>query len=217
MQITEVDVDVGVDADAGVLSHLLALIPGQRAAQFIGQGFDHFDHFGGHNVGGDTDMPRSAWGSCGKPFEGMEVRIVDPDSGLPVPAGTVGMIQIRGPHTLRGVCRRSREDLFTADGFYPTGDVGHLDDGFMFYHGRSDDMFKVSGATVYPSEVEQALRTLDGVDNAFVTNSRHSRRPGSRGGGVRHRHHDTRAAARPQPKTAELLQGSDGVAVGGLR
>ncbi|HVQ52747.1 MAG TPA: long-chain fatty acid--CoA ligase, partial [Mycobacterium sp.] len=43
-------------------------------------------------------------------------------------------------------------------------------DGFMFYHGRSDDMFKVSGATVYPSEVEQALRTIDGVENAFVTN-----------------------------------------------
>ncbi len=39
----------------------------------------------------------------------------------------------------------------------------------MFYHGRSDDMFKVSGATVYPSEVEQALRTIDGVENAFVT------------------------------------------------
>ena len=39
----------------------------------------------------------------------------------------------------------------------------------MFYHGRSDDMFKVSGATVYPSEVEQALRNIDGVENAFVT------------------------------------------------
>ena len=119
----------------------------------------------------DTDMPRSARGSCGRPFEGMEVRIVDSESGRPVRAGTVGMIQVRGPHTLRGVCRRSREDLFTADGFYPTGDLGHLDaDGFMFYHGRSDDMFKVSGATVYPNEVEQALRTIDGVDNAFVTN-----------------------------------------------
>ena len=80
------------------------------------------------------------------------------------------MIQIRGPNTMRGICRRSREELFTADGFYPTGDLGHLDDdGFMFYHGRSDDMFKVSGATVYPSEVEQALRSIDGVDNAFVT------------------------------------------------
>src|SRR6476469_3178472 len=118
----------------------------------------------------DTDMPRSAWGSCGKPFAGTEVRIVDSDTGEPVPAGTVGMIQIRGPNTLRGICRRSREEVFTADGFYPTGDLGHLDDdGFMFYHGRSDDMFKVSGATVYPSEVEQALRSIDGVRNAFVT------------------------------------------------
>jgi acyl-CoA synthetase (AMP-forming)/AMP-acid ligase II len=119
----------------------------------------------------DTDMPPAAWGSCGKPFPGMEVRIVHPDSSEPVAAGTVGMIAIRGPHTLRGICRRSREELFTTDGFYPTGDLGHLDqDGFLFYHGRSDDMFKVSGATVYPGEVERALRTIDGVDNAFVTN-----------------------------------------------
>jgi acyl-CoA synthetase (AMP-forming)/AMP-acid ligase II len=119
----------------------------------------------------DTDMPRSAWGSCGKPFPGMDVRITDPDTGQPVLAGAIGMIQIRGPHILRGICRRSREELFTADGFYPTGDLGQLDDdGFLFYHGRSDDMFKISGATVYPTEVEQALREVDGVDTAVVTN-----------------------------------------------
>jgi acyl-CoA synthetase (AMP-forming)/AMP-acid ligase II len=122
----------------------------------------------------DTDMPPAAWGSCGKPFPGTEVRIVDPDdpdTGEPVTPGTVGMIQIRGPHTLRGICRRAREDVFTADGFYSTGDLGHLDaDGFLFYHGRSDDMFKVSGATVYPSEVERALRAIEGVVNAYVTN-----------------------------------------------
>jgi acyl-CoA synthetase (AMP-forming)/AMP-acid ligase II len=119
----------------------------------------------------DTDMPQSAWGSCGKPFPGMEVRVTDPDTGEPVEAGTIGMIELRGSHTLRGMCRRSREDLFTADGFYPTGDLGRLDDdGFLFYHGRSDDMFKVSGATVYPTEVEQALREIDGVESAFVTN-----------------------------------------------
>ncbi len=118
----------------------------------------------------DTDMPQSAWGSCGKPFPGMEVRITDPDTGEPTAAGSVGMIEIRGPHTLRGICRCSREDLFTADGFYPTGDLGRLDDdGFLFYHGRSDDMFKISGATVYPTEVEQALREIEGVESAFVT------------------------------------------------
>jgi acyl-CoA synthetase (AMP-forming)/AMP-acid ligase II len=140
--------------------------PGARAKLFGMT--ESFGPYCGHPA--DTDMPRPAWGSCGKPFAGIEVRIVDPDSGAPVPNGSVGMIQIRGPHIMRGICRRSREELFTADGFYPTGDLGHLDDdGFLFYHGRSDDMFKVSGATVYPSEVERALTTIDGVENAFVT------------------------------------------------
>ncbi|WP_216894247.1 class I adenylate-forming enzyme family protein [Nocardia alni] len=118
----------------------------------------------------DTDMPRSAWGSCGRPFPGMQVRIADPETGQPVPPGTVGIIQLRGPHTLRGMCRRAREDLFTADGYYPTGDLAHLDDdGFLFYHGRADDMVRVSGASVYPAEVERALRGLVGVGTAFVT------------------------------------------------
>jgi acyl-CoA synthetase (AMP-forming)/AMP-acid ligase II len=164
---------VGADLSGLRPGSLAALLPAEQRgepgarAQLFGM-TESFGPYCGYSA--DTDMPRSAWGSCGKPFDGMEVRIVDPDTGQPVPAGTVGMIQIRGPHTLRGMCRRGREDLFTPDGYYPTGDLGHLDgDGFMFYHGRSDDMFKVSGATVYPSEVEQALRTIDGVQNAFVT------------------------------------------------
>lgn len=140
--------------------------PGARARLFGMT--ESFGPFCGYPA--DTDMPRSAWGSCGKPFDGMDVRILDPSDGTPVPPGTIGEIQIRGPHVMRGICRRRRDEIFTADGFYPTGDLGHLDDdGFMFYHGRSDDMFKVSGATVYPSEVEQALRSIDGVDGAFVT------------------------------------------------
>jgi acyl-CoA synthetase (AMP-forming)/AMP-acid ligase II len=165
---------VGADLSALQAGSLQALLPpGQRArpgarATLFGM-TEAFGPYCGYPA--DTDMPASAWGSCGKPFAGMEVRIVDPDSGAPVAAGGVGMIAIRGPHTLRGICGRTREDLFTADGFYLTGDLGHLDeDGFLFYHGRSDDMFKVSGATVYPSEVERALRTIDGVDYAVVTN-----------------------------------------------
>jgi acyl-CoA synthetase (AMP-forming)/AMP-acid ligase II len=150
-----------------------ALLPAEQRAQPSARAtlFGMTEAFGPYcGYPADTDMPRSAWGSCGKPFPGMEVRVTDPDSGELLPAGSIGIIQIRGPHTLRGICRRSREDLFTADGFYSTGDLGRLDDGFMFYHGRSDDMFKVNGATVYPTEVEQALRDIDGVDNAYVTN-----------------------------------------------
>lgn len=119
----------------------------------------------------DTDLPESAWGSCGKPFDGMDVRIVDTESGAPLSPGQTGAIQIRGPHVMRGLCRRGREDVFTADGYYPTGDLGYLDsDGFLFYRGRSDDMFKVRGATVYPSEVQRALRSAPGVRAAYVVN-----------------------------------------------
>jgi acyl-CoA synthetase (AMP-forming)/AMP-acid ligase II len=164
----------GVDLSALRPGSLEALLPPEQRAQPGARAtlFGMTEAFGPYcGYPADTDMPATAWGSCGKPFAGTEVRIVDTDSGEPVTAGTAGMIQLRGPHTLRGICGRSREELFTADGFYPTGDLGHLDeDGFLFYHGRSDDMFKVSGATVYPSEVERALRTVDGIDNAFVTN-----------------------------------------------
>ncbi|MFC3960724.1 class I adenylate-forming enzyme family protein [Nocardia jiangsuensis] len=112
----------------------------------------------------DTDMPEQAWGSCGRPFPGTEIRI---DSPAP---GEIGEILIRGPHILRGRCGRTREELFTPDGYYRTGDLGRLDDaGFLFYHGRSDDMVKVSGATVYPGEVERALRSLPAVAQAYVT------------------------------------------------
>lgn len=76
----------------------------------------------------------------------------------------------RTAHAARHLRPPARRALHP-DGFYSTGDLGHLDEqGFLFYHGRSDDMFKVSGATVYPSEVERALRTIDGVAQAFVTN-----------------------------------------------
>ncbi|MBB2991612.1 acyl-CoA synthetase (AMP-forming)/AMP-acid ligase II [Mycolicibacterium iranicum] len=141
--------------------------PGARARLFGMT--ESFGPYSGYPA--DTDMPQDAWGSCGKPFDGTQVRIVDPDSGEELPAGEVGMIQLRGPHTLRGICGRTRDEVFTADGYYPTGDLGHLSpQGFPFYHGRCDDMFKVNGATVYPAEVERALRTLPGVRAAYATN-----------------------------------------------
>ncbi len=193
---------VGADLSALQAGSLQALLPPDQRAQPGARAtlFGMTEAFGPYcGYPADTDMPTTAWGSCGKPFPGMEVRIVDPDSGDPVAAGTAGIIQIRGPHTLRGICGRSREDLFTADGFYPTGDLGHLDgDGFLFYHGRSDDMFKVSGATVYPNEVERALRTIDGVDNAYVTNV-----PGAAGERV-----GAAVVCGTQALTAEQLRGS---------
>ncbi|ORV41176.1 AMP-binding protein [Mycolicibacter engbaekii] len=164
------------DADLSALQpgSLDALLPPELRAEPGARAnlFGMTESFGPYcGYAADTDLPRSAWGSCGKPFAGMDLRIVDSQTGAPVAAETVGTIALRGPHTLRGICGRSREQTFTADGYYPTGDLGRLDkDGFLYYHGRSDDMFKVSGATVYPSEVEKALRSITGVRDAVVVN-----------------------------------------------
>jgi acyl-CoA synthetase (AMP-forming)/AMP-acid ligase II len=119
----------------------------------------------------DTDMPESKRGSCGRPFDGVEVRVVDPQTGAVLAPGEQGEIQLRGPNLMRGMCGRLRSEVFTVDGFYPTRDLGRLDDdGYLWYDGRRDDMFKVKGATVYPIEVENALRATPGVKQAFVTN-----------------------------------------------
>jgi acyl-CoA synthetase (AMP-forming)/AMP-acid ligase II len=119
----------------------------------------------------DTDLPTDKHGSCGRPFEGVEVRIFETDSGVECPAGVDGEIGVRGPNVMRAICGRTRTETFDGDGFYHTGDLGKLDtDGYLWYGGRRDDMFKVKGATVYPSEVEEALRGVHGVRQAFVTN-----------------------------------------------
>jgi acyl-CoA synthetase (AMP-forming)/AMP-acid ligase II len=118
----------------------------------------------------DTDLPPAARGSCGRPFAGVEVRVVDTRSGAECPPGEVGEIRLRGPNVLRAICGRTRDATFDTGGWYPTGDLGAVDAaGYLWYHGRLDDMVKVRGATVYPTEVESALRAVPGVRQAHVT------------------------------------------------
>ena len=66
------------------------------------------------------------------------------------------------------------------DGVLHTGDKGYLDEaGFLYLSGRSDDLLKISGEKVYPSEVENALEMIDGVEESAVialTDERHGAR-----------------------------------------
>jgi acyl-CoA synthetase (AMP-forming)/AMP-acid ligase II len=66
--------------------------------------------------------------------------------------------------------KREREEVFTADGYYRTGDCGiRYDDGWIKFTGRLGDLIKTSGGTnVTPSEVERALADCDGVLEAYV-------------------------------------------------
>lgn len=118
----------------------------------------------------DRDLPTDERGSCGQPFAGVEVTIVAPEPAAPCAPGEVGEIHVRGPNVMRAIRGRTRDATFGADGSYATGDLGSLDAaGYLRYSGRRDDMIKVKGATVFPSEVEAALRGIPGVRQAHVT------------------------------------------------
>lgn len=124
---------------------------------------------GPHTFGRESDPPPTLRGSFGRAIDAVEHRVVDPATGEPVPPGTEGEICVRGYSLMQGFHRLEREEVFTRDGFYRTGDGGRIDaDGFLWFTGRLGDMIKTAGANVAPSEVEQRLVAIAGVKDAHV-------------------------------------------------
>lgn len=106
----------------------------------------------------------------GPPLPGVEIRIIDPETGAVLPDGNVGQAQVRG-YLLRGYGTPDGEpsrDCFTADGFYRTGDLGKLESGLFYFAGREDDMIKRAGVNISPTEVEDILLQHPGVSQAAV-------------------------------------------------
>lgn len=126
----------------------------------------------GSHLGVDPYVPQppERTGVGGPSLDGLEHRIVDPETGQAVPDGTPGEIWVRGYALMQRMHKREREDVFTPDGFYRTGDCGVRDpDGWITFTGRLGELIKTSGGTnVTPSEVEQALTDCDGVLEAYV-------------------------------------------------
>ncbi|MET0137177.1 MAG: fatty acid--CoA ligase family protein, partial [Sphingobium sp.] len=108
-------------------------------------------------------------GSFGRQVGRIERAIADPETGALLPAGSPGEILLRGGHMMMGMHRKEREEVFTPDGWYRTGDIGLLDDqGHLYFLGRQGDLVKSSGANISPREVEVALHGIDGVQEAVV-------------------------------------------------
>ncbi|OBH35167.1 acyl-CoA synthetase [Mycobacterium intracellulare] len=126
----------------------------------------------GNHIGVDPYVPqppdRAETG--GRSIEGLHHRLVDPETGEPVPVGTPGEIWVRGYSLMQRLHKCEREEVFTPDGYYRTGDCGvEYDDGWIRFTGRLGDLIKTGGGTnVTPGEVELALVDCDGVLEAYV-------------------------------------------------
>ncbi|GAB2825006.1 class I adenylate-forming enzyme family protein [Streptomyces chlorus] len=121
----------------------------------------------------EQDRERPA--SVGRPLPGTSVSILGTD-GRPVPAGEVGEIVVTGPHVMPGywrspelTARTFRRDERTGEPRLHTGDYGSLDaDGYLYFEGRRDDMFKRKGIRMSTLEIEAAATDIPGVRAAAV-------------------------------------------------
>jgi len=108
-------------------------------------------------------------GSCGEPVPGYDAKIVD-DAGWPVAEGEIGNLWVKGGSAFSGYWGIPELTARTKQGeWVVTGDKFYRDaDGYYHYCGRADDMMKVSGMWVAPTEVENALLGHPAVAEAAV-------------------------------------------------
>lgn len=115
--------------------------------------------------------PNRRLGAIGLPISSTEVRIVDPDDpATDRPQGEPGEILVRGPQVFRGYYRKpeATAETFHED-WFRTGDIGTLDqDGFLRIVDRQKDLIITGGFNVSPTEVEDALRGVDGIADLAV-------------------------------------------------
>jgi acyl-CoA synthetase (AMP-forming)/AMP-acid ligase II len=117
----------------------------------------------------DPRDPPPAKANCfGRPIDGIEHRVIDPETGAELGEWEVGELCVRGPDLMLGMVKRERSEVFDADGWYHTGDAAALGNGEIYFHGRLDDRIRTRGMNVMPRELEAELQTLDGVALAVV-------------------------------------------------
>lgn len=102
--------------------------------------------------------PRHDWQSIGTVSLGWDLRVAG-DDGVDVAPGGVGELIIRGPSTMSGYFRdpSATAEVLDDDGWLRTGDLGRVDDGYVFFHDRRKDVIKVKGENVGAGEVERVL------------------------------------------------------------
>jgi fatty-acyl-CoA synthase len=125
-------------------------------------------------LGAVGDSLESRLTTAGRPLPGMEVKVVNPDTGEQVPPGVDGELLFRGPTRFM----RYHDDpeataaAIDADGFFHSGDIVRAtEQGEITYVGRYKDMLKVGGENVAAAEIEDHLATHPAVEVVQVVSA----------------------------------------------
>ena len=115
------------------------------------------------------DGPGARAGTCGWERTGMRVSIQD-EAGQELPPFGTGEICVCGPAVFAGYYDNPDANATAfRDGWFRTGDLGHLDpQGFLFITGRASDMYISGGSNVYPREIEEKLLEHPAIAEAAV-------------------------------------------------
>jgi long-chain acyl-CoA synthetase len=109
--------------------------------------------------------------SAGRPYDWVEIKMADPDTGQEVETGKVGELWTRSVQNMLGYwnLEDATKRAVTDDGWFRTGDAGYRDEeGFIFLTDRINDMIISGGENIYPIEVESALSTHPGIADIAV-------------------------------------------------
>jgi long-chain acyl-CoA synthetase len=114
------------------------------------------------------DAPRLT--SAGKPAPHVALGITDPDTCQPILDGSVGEVWVRSGQVMRGYWHNdaATRGAVTPEGWFRTGDIGYLRDGYLYLHDRVKDMIVTGGENVYPTEVENVLMAHPQVTDVAV-------------------------------------------------
>ena len=112
----------------------------------------------------------SGFVSVGRPLPGVELRVVDPQSGRGLPDGTVGELWVRSPFNFSGYFNdEEATDYAFVDGWYRTGDLGYRRKSNYYVAGRLKDVLIVGGVNVFPQDIEDMVSEIEGVSSGRVS------------------------------------------------
>ncbi|MEM8984375.1 MAG: class I adenylate-forming enzyme family protein [Pseudomonadota bacterium] len=155
----------GAAMDKSLLPEIRAIFPNAR----------FFDNYGMTEATPrisyiSDDDPRFSEPTCGRAITGLEIAVFHPESDERLDDGEEGIVAVRGPNVFSGYLDdgAATERAFNASGFLLSGDLGFLQDSYLYITGRADDVFNVGGEKIAPLEIERALNEHPAVQACAV-------------------------------------------------